>query len=52
VKHLTKAHAEGEITDEELDRHFSAYEGILRHFNSHRFRQRLNKIFKENRKDQ
>lgn len=45
LKYLFQAYRNGNITKEELDRSVAAYNGILKHFNSYNFRQKLNQTY-------
>ena len=50
LKYMFRAHNRGEVTKEELDRTIASYRGILKHCNSYRFRQGLNKMYSEEKR--
>lgn len=45
LKYLFRAYNHGEVTKEELDRSIASYRGILKHCNSYKFKQGLNKMY-------
>jgi hypothetical protein len=47
VKFLSSALKSGEISRETFDRSIASYRGMLKHFNSYGFRQKLNRIYRE-----
>lgn len=47
VKFLSSALKSGEISRETFDRSIASYWGMLKHFNSYGFRQKLNRIYRE-----
>ncbi|MBU5438275.1 reverse transcriptase/maturase family protein [Tissierella sp. MSJ-40] len=51
VKHLIKAKARGQITEESFKGSIASYKGILKHCNSYGFRQSLNELFKNKRSE-